>query len=127
MAMMHEYPSHWNSWNSAVPILSKVKLVPNLPNQSGQLFLRRELETPAWEVTYQIGLDPSETLKNLKLNEMVDLFACFYLISSPAVRNGQHNAEKSFGFREFWGGMGVFVFQEGASYKIMAHESHGNE
>ena len=110
MAMMHESPSHWNTWNSAVPILSKIKLVPNLQSQSGQLFLRRELETPAWEVTYQIGLDVSDALQNLKLNEMVDLFACFYLISSPAVRSGPHNAGKSFGFREFWSGMGVFVY-----------------
>ena len=58
---------------------------------------------------------------------MVDLFACFFLIQKPAVRSGPHNASKSFGFREYWGGIGVFVFKEGENYKIMAQENHGND
>ena len=40
MQMMHEYPAAWNTWNSAVPILSKIKVLPALPKQSGQLFLK---------------------------------------------------------------------------------------
>ena len=60
MQMMHEYPNAWNSYNSAVPILSKVKVVPALQNQSGQFFMKKELETPAWDVTYQVGIEQSD-------------------------------------------------------------------
>ena len=127
MQMMHEYPAAWNSYNSAVPLLSKVKLVPALPNQSGQFFMKKELETPAWDVTYQIAIEQGDQLKNLQNNEMVDLFASFYLLSGPSVRAGIHNSKKAFGFREYWSGVGVFVFKEGENYKIMAKENHGND
>ena len=86
MGMMHEYPINWETYSSAVPIMSKVKVLPNIPNSSGQFFLKKELETPAWDVTYQIGIEQSESLKQNKINEMVDLFACWYLLMNPKIR-----------------------------------------
>ena len=59
MQMMHEYPERWYSYNSAVPLLSKVKVLPAIPESNGQLFLKQQLETPAWDVTYQVGIERS--------------------------------------------------------------------
>ena len=35
MGMMHEYPVAWDTHNSAVPILSKVKVLPNIARSNG--------------------------------------------------------------------------------------------
>ena len=127
MGTMHEYPVAWDTFNSAVPIMSKVKVVPNIPRASGQIFLKKELATPAWDVTYQVSLDQSKDLKNLKLNEMVDMFACWFLLSAPKIRPGAQTNMTSFGFREYWSGVGVFVFKENDKYKIMAAQNHGSD
>ena len=49
---------------------------------------------------------------------MVDMFAAYYLLSSPSIRPGIHNANKAFGFREYWSGVGVFVFKEGENFLV---------
>jgi len=57
MNLMREYPSGWQTSGSAVPILSKVKLLPSIPNVNGQLFMKKELATAAWDVTYRFILN----------------------------------------------------------------------
>ena len=39
MSLKHEYPQSWSTSGAAVPILSKTKIVPSIPNTNGQLFL----------------------------------------------------------------------------------------
>jgi len=127
MQMMHEYPAEWNTFNSAVPIMSKVKVIPALPTQSGQFFTKKPLATPAWDVTYQVAIEQTQALRDAKLSELVDLFACWYLLHEQKIRQGAHNSEKAFGFRDSWGGVGVFVYKEGENVKISAVESMGND
>ena len=38
MGTMREYPANWNAMGTAIPIMSKVKLVPEIPHVSGQFF-----------------------------------------------------------------------------------------
>jgi len=62
MGLMHEYPMTWVTTGTAVPILSKTKVVPAIPNVNGQLFLKQELTTPAWDVSYRLKLEQHSTL-----------------------------------------------------------------
>jgi len=57
MSLMREYPVAWTTSGSAVPILSKVKIVPNIPKVNGQIFLKQELATAGWDVTYRLTLN----------------------------------------------------------------------
>jgi len=58
---------------------------------------------------------------------MVDLFACWFLIGNPRIRPNSIANNMSFGFRETFNGVGVFVFKESQDYKIIAIENQGNE
>lgn len=127
MSVMHEYPSAWTTSGSAVPILSKVKLVPSIPLVNGQLFIKDQLKTPAWDVSYRLKLNQSQQLQNLKINEMVDLYAIWYLLSEPHLRQGSIGNNMTFGFRETFNGVGIFVFKESQDVKLIAVENHGNE
>lgn len=60
MSVMHEYPTTWTTQGSAVPILSKVKVVPAIPKVNGQLFMKDQLKTPAWDVSYRLVLNQSQ-------------------------------------------------------------------
>ena len=57
MKVMREYPVTWSTTGSAVPIMSKVKVVPAIPKVNGQLFLKQELATPAWEVAFRMSYE----------------------------------------------------------------------
>ena len=56
MNLQHEYPINWETYGTAVPILSKVKVLPHIPQSNGQIFLKQELATTSWDATFQIGL-----------------------------------------------------------------------
>jgi len=57
---------------------------------------------------------------------MVDLFATWFLLSEPVIRPGSIGANMTFGFRETFNGVGIFVFKESQDYKLIAVENHGN-
>ena len=85
MGVMREYPISWNTYGSAVPIASKIKILPLLPEANGQLFLKQELQTPAWDITYAIKLSTAASLNSLKKGELVDLFATYFLLTDPKI------------------------------------------
>ena len=70
MGLMREYPSEWSTTGVAIPIMSKVKVVPEIPNVNGQIFMKNELVTAAWDVAFRMEIDMSEKLDKLKINEM---------------------------------------------------------
>ena len=113
MDLMREYPQGWKTSGTAVPIMTKLKVIPNLPQVNGQAFLAKELATPAWDVTFKLRVDEAPTLKNLKSTETADIFACWFLLSDPHVRQGSIANNMGFGFRETFNGVGVFVIKEG--------------
>ena len=49
MNTMNEYPSNYETSGSAVPLKSKVKIVPNIPLVQGKLFANERLDTLQWE------------------------------------------------------------------------------
>ena len=57
---------------------------------------------------------------------MVDLFAFWYLLGDPKISPASIGANMSFGFRETYSGVGIFIFKESSEYKIVAMENHGN-
>ena len=127
MGLMREYPSEWSTTGVAIPIMSKVKVVPGIGNVNGQIFMKDELVTAAWDVAYRLEIDTSSKLDKLKINEMQDLFACWFLVSFPKIRPGLIKEKMAFGYRETFNGVGVYVFKESEEYKIVAMENYGNE
>ena len=61
------------------------------------------------------------------MNQMVDFFAAFALHSEPRIKPESIHNNNPFGFRETYSGLGVFVFKESDSVKIVAMENQGNE
>ena len=59
--------------------------------------------------------------------ETVDLFALWFLINEPRIRPNSIANNMTFGFRETFNGVGIFVFKEAKTYKLMAIENHGTE
>ena len=59
MGLMREYPSEWSTTGVAIPIMSKVKVVPEIPNVNGQIFMKNELVTAAWDVAFRMEIDMS--------------------------------------------------------------------
>jgi hypothetical protein len=74
--------------------------------------MKKELATAAWDVTYRFILNQTPQLQNLKINEMVDLFATWFLLSDPHIRAGSIGPDNTFGFRETFSGVGIFFFKE---------------
>lgn len=58
---------------------------------------------------------------------MVDIFAFWFLLSEPKIGPNSIANNMTFGFRETFSGVGVFVFKESGDYKLIAVENHGNE
>ena len=85
------------------------------------------MRTPAWDVNFRITVSETPALQNLKVSEMVDLFACWFLLGEPRIRPGSIGNNMTFGFRETFNGVGIFVFKESSEYKLIAVENLGNE
>ena len=66
MGLMREYPIAWQTTGVAVPILSKVKVLPRIPQANGQLFLKSELVTPSWDASLQLRLTQEKGLNSMK-------------------------------------------------------------
>ena len=128
MGTMREYPANWNAMGTAIPIMSKVKLVPEIPNVTGQFFLAQELVTPAWDVIYKFSMAESDTLSGKNSGgAAVDLFACWFLLGNPMIKKaGNITPAMGFGWREMFVGVGVYVFKQGDKYKIIAAQNLGN-
>ena len=58
---------------------------------------------------------------------MVDIMAFWYLMGEPKINPASIGANMSFGFRETFSGVGVFIYKEGTEFKVVAMENHGNE
>ena len=101
--------------------------MPEIPNVNGQIFLKNELVTAAWDVAFRMEIDMSPKLDKLKINEMQDIFAAWFLVSFPKIRPGLIKEKMAFGYRETFNGVGVYVFKESEDYKIIAMENYGNE
>ena len=127
MGLMREYPTEWSTTGVAIPIQSKVKIVPEIPNVNGQIFMKNELVTAAWDIAFRMEIDMSSKLDKLKINEMQDIFAAWFLVSFPKIRPGLIKEKMAFGYRETFNGVGVYVFKESEDYKIIAMENYGNE
>ena len=56
---------------------------------------------------------------------MVDLFAIFFLNSPPNIRPGAIGNNMTFGFRETFNGVGLFVYKESNDYKLVVAENAG--
>ena len=78
-------------------------------------------------MSYRLKLGQGPQLKNLKISEMVDLFAIWYLLGDPRIRPNSIANNMTFGFRETFNGVGIFVFKESQDYRLIAIENHGNE
>ena len=65
MSMAHEYPQSWVTTGSAVPLLSKVKILPLAAQLNGQAFLKSKLQTPSWEISYRMRLNQNNALHRL--------------------------------------------------------------
>jgi len=72
-------------------------------------------------------LDESDNMLNYGGPDPIDLFATWFLIADPHLREGSIAANMGFGFRETFSGAGIFVFKQSRSYKIMAAQNLGNE
>ena len=127
MGLMREYPSEWSTTGVAIPIMSKTKIVPEIPSVNGQIFMKNELVTAAWDVAFRMQIDMSSKLDALKINEMQDIFAAWFLVSFPKIRPGLIKDKMAFGYRETFNGVGIYVFKESEDYKIIAMENYGNE
>ena len=127
MSLMREYPVEWQTTGSAVPILSKIKMLPNIPKVNGQLFLKNALATPAWSVSYRLSFEMDSELNKLKQDEMADLFAMWFLMTEPKIREGTIEHEKVFGFRDKFNGIGMFVYKIGDAYRMQVMENPGTE
>ena len=97
MSLMREYPVAWQTNGSAVPIMSKVKLLPSIPKANGQLFLKNPLKTPAWSVSFRMSFNQDTAMMELSDKEMVDMFAFWFLLTEPHIREGAIEHEKVFG------------------------------
>ena len=125
--MMREYPSSWTTTGTAVPILTKLKVLPQQPNMNGQVFMNKELATPAWDANFRIAVEEDPSLKKLKSTEMVDIFACWFLVHMPHIGVQSIDSSMTFGFRDTFNGIGIFVFKEMQQYKIVAAQNMGTE
>ena len=74
--------------------------------------MAKELATPAWDATFKLKVEEAASLKTIKALEMVDIFACWFLLGDPHIRQGSIANNMSFGFRETFNGVGVFMIKE---------------
>lgn len=58
---------------------------------------------------------------------MIDMFACWFLLGNPHIREGSIASSMPFGFRETYNGVGVYVIKVENVYKIVAVQNLGNE
>ena len=129
MATLQQYPSAWNGFGTAVPLRSKVKLTPpSVPNVSGQFFMKKGLETAAWEASVQVALNGYDSVLTSG-EHLVDILAIWYTLSDPEKKlaDAQNSFAMHFGFRQRYDGVGLFVYKEGEDFKIVAREDRGLE
>ena len=109
MNTMNEYPSNYETTGTAVPLKNKVKIVPKIANVQGNIFAIDKLDTLQWETQFKIKVNLVQK-EVLKEGSWEDLFAIWYMISTPKPSDKKINA---FGYKPQFSGIGIVVYREG--------------
>ena len=117
MNTMNEYPSNYETAGTAVPLKNKVKIVPKIPNVMGKIFAIDKLDTLQWETQFKIKVDFKQK-EVLKEGDWEDVFAIWYMISTPKLLSRENKTPDAFGYKAQFSGIGIFVYREGDDFKL---------
>ena len=109
MNTMNEYPSAFTTQGTAVPLMSKVKIVPGIPQVQGSIFLTEKVETIVWEAQFKMKFDQISTESLISGRRWDDLFAIWFLLAQPITDRGNKN---QFGYKKVFSGLGMFVYKK---------------
>ena len=109
MNTMNEYPSAFFSQGSAVPLKSKVKVVPGIPKAQGGIFLKEKLETLVWETQFKVRVEHISKISVMSGKRWEDLFAIWYLLALPA---DDRKSIGAFGYNRQYSGLGLFIYKK---------------
>ena len=109
MNTMNEYPQAFNSQGSAVPLKSKVKVVPGITNVQGSIYLEEKLETLVWETQFKVRVEHVSKISVMSGKRWEDLFAIWYLLAQPAQ---DIKPKHPFGLKRQFSGLGLFIYKK---------------
>ena len=115
MNTMNEYPTDWETAGTAVPLKSKVKILPSLQNTSGRIFASEKLDTLQWEATFKMKVQTMQS-ESLQAGRWDDIFALWYMINKPIEQKTRKN--EAFGYRLQFSGVAIVVYRDTEGYKL---------
>lgn len=127
MSALQMYPEKYQTYGSAVPIKSKVKITPPTVNElMGAMFSYDAFQSTAWEIDYKVKINGKKSIDQVSRGKDVDVLALIYSTiparSLQALYN-KLNFTGDFGYKSKLHGLGLFLIRDkDGKYILVAHQ-----
>lgn len=120
-----EYPLEFAKFGTTVALRDLIKLLPKIESRFGALFMSQPVETDSFEMIYKVEVkNDKNTMRSSHDPAPVDDiegFVIWYLNHEPE----EANMRTTFGYREDFNGVGLFVFKHEGKWRAQSIINEG--